>query len=133
VEGLRAVGQSAAADAAASPSIWPAVSRQIRESRRDPGRGGSAPRWFWAVRTSLAASLLALVAAASFGVYQFHRQTQVIVRPWPPVIALRARPVVRPATYRREIPATEVQRESLRADARSTFTVEEPAPVGTAN
>jgi hypothetical protein len=107
--------------------------QQIRESRREAGLTGVPSRWTWSLRTGLAASVFALVAAASFGLYHFNRKTQVIVRPWPPVIALRPRPVVRSVSFRREIPPVESPTEATVASENATLASDTYAPVGTTN
>lgn len=80
---LRMAGDSARQDEAETPSLWPALQRQVRESRRQP-----APRWdrrrAWAAaRLSLAASVL--LSLGGLGIWAVHRHFEVVltVKPRP--------------------------------------------------
>ncbi len=80
---LHLAGDLGQEESAGAPSLWPALERQVRESRRQP-----APRWdrrrAWAVaRLSLAASLI--LSFGSLGVWAVHRHFEVVltVKPRP--------------------------------------------------
>ena len=133
LEHLHTVGNTPSPDSAAGSSLWPALARQIRETRREAGHSPLVPYRSWAWRAGLAASFLALMVSASVGLYHFHRKTQVIVRPWPPVIALRPRTVVRPVSLRREIPPPVSEPATSVVDTGPPAGPETSAPIGTAN
>ncbi len=131
---------TAAQDPAALPeqgaSLWPLVAQQIRESRHNPSRSSatlSLPSRWWGLRLALAASVLIL---AGFGVYQLQYKSPVVLRPWPPTIALRSRLAPPPVTVKRELPPAPPVTEIASVeepDEESNSESDSSAPVGTAN
>lgn len=79
-----------------SPSLWPALARQIRETRR-PAPSWGFPRaeaWTWA-RLGLAAGVLALAFGLGLWTLGRHYRVQVTVRPVRPPASASPSPSIR--------------------------------------
>jgi hypothetical protein len=122
---LQIAGQQGRASDSHQP-LWPALSREIQESRRE-GRPGW---WSWG---PLAASLLIAVSALGIGAWGVSQQYQIIFRPRPyPTVQIAKRPPrpairnVSTASLRRELPAT--NGFDPRGTPRALATSERPEP-----
>jgi hypothetical protein len=85
---LEALQLAASSDpgSGAAPGLWPALERQIQESRREPR--GAWPRWL-----PLAASVLLAVGSLAVGAWAVGQRYQITFRPRPyPTVQIAKRP-----------------------------------------
>ena len=137
-----------------SPSVWPMVAQQIRESRHvlSQNQGWTFPRPFWPIRLAMAASVLGLITAVGFSLHQVQQENELVFSPWPPTLAFRPKlaidpPVLLPshdlpdsvAEIEDALTQNDESAETLRDDEHDLIPTDEPelgdseAPVGTSN